>query len=124
MSTCLFCNIPLERVINENELAYVIYDGFPVTDHHMLIIPKRHASNYFDLTEEEIAACNELLRACKSDIENTDKLVDGFNIGMNCGESAGQTIFHCHTHLIPRRTGDLDNPKGGVRGVIPDKQQY
>jgi len=124
MSTCLFCNIPLERVIDENELAYVIYDGFPVTDHHMLIIPKRHASNYFDLTEEEIAACNELLRACKSDIENTDKLVDGFNIGMNCGESAGQTIFHCHTHLIPRRTGDLDNPKGGVRGVIPDKQQY
>ncbi len=124
MSTCLFCNIPLERVINENELAYVIYDGFPVTDHHMLIIPKRHASNYFDLTEEEIAACNELLRACKSDIENTDKLVDGFNIGMNCGKSAGQTIFHCHTHLIPRRTGDLDNPKGGVRGVIPDKQQY
>jgi len=124
MSTCLFCNIPLERVINENELAYVIYDGFPVTDHHMLIIPKRHASNYFDLTEEEIAACNELLRTCKSDIENTDKLVDGFNIGMNCGKSAGQTIFHCHTHLIPRRTGDLDNPKGGVRGVIPDKQQY
>jgi len=124
MSTCLFCNIPLKRVINENELAYVIYDGFPVTEHHMLIIPKRHASNYFDLTADEINACNELLRTCKSDVENTDKSVDGFNIGMNCGESAGQTIFHCHTHLIPRRTGDLDNPKGGVRGVIPDKQQY
>ncbi len=124
MSTCLFCSIPPERVINENKLAYVIYDGFPVTEYHMLIIPKRHASNYFDLTSDEIDACNELLRTCKSEIENTDESIDGFNIGMNCGESAGQTIFHCHTHLIPRRRGDSENPKGGVRGVIPKKQQY
>jgi ATP adenylyltransferase len=112
------------RVITSNELAYAIYDGFPVTEHHCLIIPYRHAETYFDLTIEEREACHQLINDLKSVIEDMDGSVDGFNIGMNSGASAGQTVFHCHIHLIPRRTGDVENPRGGVRGVIPAKQQY
>lgn len=121
---CLFCEIPEERVIAENELAYAIYDGFPVTDMHTLIIPKRHVSSYFDLGRPEVNACNMLLDQMKNEIESKDTEVTGFNIGINAGEDAGQTIFHCHIHLIPRRKGDIDQPRGGVRGVIPEKQKY
>ena len=121
---CLFCEISEERVIAENELAYAIYDGFPVTDMHTLIIPKRHVSSYFDLGRPEVNACNMLLDQMKNEIESKDAEVTGFNIGINAGEDAGQTIFHCHIHLIPRRKGDVDQPRGGVRGVIPEKQEY
>lgn len=121
---CLFCEIPSERIIAENELAYAIHDGFPVTDMHTLIIPKRHIASYFDLGRPEVNACNMLLEQVKNKIESKDDTVTGFNIGINSGEDAGQTIFHCHIHLIPRRKGDVDNPRGGVRGVIPDKQKY
>jgi ATP adenylyltransferase len=124
MSDCLFCNIEPERVITENEYAYAIRDGFPVTNLHTLIIPKRHAETYFDMTVEEKLACDELLTRFRNEIVNIDSSVSGFNIGMNAGESAGQTIFHCHIHLIPRRDGDVDQPRGGVRGVIPNKQKY
>lgn len=124
MPDCLFCNIEPGRVIAENEFAYAIRDGFPVTRHHTLIIPKRHAQTYFDLTVEEKLACDELLSHSRSEIMNADHSVSGFNVGMNAGESAGQTIFHCHIHLIPRRDGDVDEPRGGVRGVIPSKQKY
>ena len=123
-SACLFCNIPKERIIDENELAYVIEDNFPVTEKHILVIPKRHTSSYFELKEEEVIACDSLLEKNKDRILITDSLVSGFNIGINIGEDAGQTIFHCHIHLIPRRKGDVINPKGGVRGVIPSKQSY
>jgi len=121
---CLFCEIPKERIIDENELAYVIEDGFPVTNKHALIIPKRHVSSYFDLAKPEVNACNQLLEKTKNDILQQDETVTGFNIGINIGEDAGQTIFHCHIHLIPRRSGDVENPKGGVRGVIASKQSY
>ncbi len=121
---CIFCNIEPSRVISENEFAYTIYDNYPVTDLHTLIIPKRHAETYFDLTSDERNACHELITQMKEQIEQQESIVDGFNIGMNSGLSAGQTIFHCHIHLIPRRTGDMNNPRGGVRGVIPEKQQY
>lgn len=124
MPDCLFCNIEPERVIAENEYAYAIRDGFPVTNLHTLIIPKRHAETYFDMTAEEKLACDELLTRFRNEIVNVDSSVSGFNIGMNAGESAGQTIFHCHIHLIPRRDGDVDQPRGGVRGVIPNKQKY
>lgn len=90
----------------------------------MLIIPKRHVTDYFELNEDELKAANKLLHELKVEILDTDPTVTGFNIGMNCGESAGQTVFHCHIHLIPRRKGDVENPKGGIRGVIPDKQKY
>jgi ATP adenylyltransferase len=123
-SECLFCNIPQERIVLENDLAYAIRDGFPVTKMHSIIIPKRHIKDYFDLSKDELLACDHLIRSLKEEINNSDSSVNGFNIGMNAGESAGQTIFHCHIHLIPRRTGDVDNPRGGVRHTIPGKGDY
>lgn len=121
---CLFCHIEKKRVIAENDLAFAIYDGFPVTELHSLIIPKRHIDNYFGLTQEEVLACNELIHQLKTTCINNDDSIEGFNVGMNCGEVAGQTIFHCHTHLIPRRIGDVEFPIGGVRNVIPGKGTY
>ena len=122
--TCIFCDMEENRIIAANDLAYVIYDGFPVTEYHSLIISIRHAATYFDLSAQEREACHQLLIESKENILGKDSTVDGFNIGMNSGESAGQTIFHCHIHLIPRRTGDSANPRGGVRGVIPNKADY
>lgn len=121
---CLFCEIPQSRIIHQNDLAYVIRDGFPVTDSHSLIIPKRHAIDYFDLTNDELLACHDLIHLSKNEILQNDKTVIAFNIGLNAGEAAGQTIFHCHIHLIPRRKGDVDNPRGGVRHLIPGKGFY
>lgn len=121
---CLFCEIPPERIIAENELAYVVRDGFPVTPLHSLIIPKRHAPTYFDLSQAEANAVTALLAATKGAVQEEDASVAGFNVGMNCGEAAGQSIAHCHVHLIPRREGDVANPRGGVRHVIPGKGDY
>ena len=124
MTTCLFCNIESTRIIDENELAYVIKDAFPVTEEHRLIIPKRHVAEYFDLYQPELNAVNQLLTKHKALIEAEDSTVSGFNIGINCGEDAGQTIFHCHIHLIPRRKGDVKEPRGGIRHLIPGKGSY
>ncbi len=121
---CIFCNIKKQDIIYENDYAYVNYDPYPVSKFHSLIIPKRHIRNFFDLNEKEIIACNELLKTVRLKIQNDDKLVEGFNVGTNAGIVAGQTIMHCHIHLIPRRRGDVKNPQGGVRGVIPLKQHY
>ena len=121
---CLFCNIKECGIADENTLAYASYDSYPVTDKHCLIIPKRHVKDYFDLTEEEIVACDQLIKEIKKEIEIKDPLVKGFNIGTNSGKVAGQSIMHCHIHLIPRREGDVENPQGGVRSVIPLKQHY
>ena len=121
---CLFCEIPAERIVARNDLAYAIHDGFPVTPLHTLIIPKRNAETYFELTEAEILACNQLLSKCRNEILKSDPKVEAFNIGMNAGEVAGQTIFHCHIHLIPRRKGDVENPRGGIRHLIPGKGYY
>jgi diadenosine tetraphosphate (Ap4A) HIT family hydrolase/5-methylcytosine-specific restriction endonuclease McrA len=121
---CLFCEIPAERIVAENELAYVVRDGFPVTQYHSLIIPKRHAMTYFDLRPAELSLCHLLVATTKTQIETADAGVVGFNVGMNSGEAAGQSIFHCHIHLIPRRVGDVAKPKGGIRHVIPAKGAY
>ena len=121
---CLFCNIKESGLVKENGLAYVSYDTCPVTDMHCLIIPKRHVQDYFDLTDEEIIACNTLIKNIKKEIEFKDPNVKGFNIGTNAGKISGQSILHCHIHLIPRREGDVENPQGGVRSVIPLKQHY
>ena len=121
---CLFCNINESGLAEENDLAYASYDSFPVTDMHCLIIPKRHVKDYFDLTDEEIIACNTLIKNVKKEIEFKDPNVKGFNIGTNAGKISGQSILHCHIHLIPRREGDVENPQGGVRSVIPLKQHY
>ena len=121
---CLFCNIKASGLTEENELAYASYDSYPVSEQHCLIIPKRHVKNYFDLTDEEIIACNQLIKKIREKIEIKDKTVKGFNIGTNIEKVAGQSIMHCHIHLIPRRNGDVKNPQGGVRSVIPLKQHY
>ena len=122
--SCLFCEIPEERIIATNELAYAIRDGFPVSELHTLIIPKRHVSDYFELTEKELLACNKIIHQLRESIQKDDPTVLAFNIGVNAGEVAGQTIFHCHIHLIPRRKGDLGDPRGGVRNILPDKSGY
>ena len=121
---CPFCTLPPERIISENELAVAIRDGYPVTDGHTLIIPRRHVADYFELHQPEQNAIESLVKECRTALLNADSKIDGFNVGANVGQSAGQTVFHVHIHLIPRRTGDIDNPRGGVRGVIPDKRIY
>ena len=121
---CLFCDIKKSGCAYENELAYASYDSYPVTKHHCLIIPKRHIKDFFELTNEELIACNDLIKKVKDEILNKDRTVRGFNIGTNAGKISGQSILHCHFHLIPRREGDVENPQGGVRSVIPNKQYY
>ena len=121
---CLFCNINESGSTHENELAYASYDSYPVSKLHCLIIPKRHIKDFFLLTNEELIACNDLIKKVKDEILNKDRTVKGFNIGSNAGKISGQSILHCHFHLIPRREGDVENPQGGVRSVIPNKQYY
>lgn len=124
---CLFCNLQKDdrkRIVAENDLAFAIRDSFAVTEGHTLFITKRHIQDYFGLATEEVNAINVLMLEQKKLLQELDLTIDGFNIGMNCGESAGQTIFHCHVHLIPRRKGDIENPRGGVRHVIAGKGFY
>ena len=121
---CLFCNSKISGIAHENDLAYASYDTYPVSNHHCLIIPKRHLSDYFELTNDELIACNDLIKKVKQEVKSKDKSIVAFNIGANIGKVSGQSIMHCHIHLIPRREGDVDNPQGGVRAVIPKKQHY
>ena len=121
---CLFCNTKESDVAYENDLAYASYDSYPVSNHHCLIIPRRHINDYFDLSKDELLACDELIKIVKKEILFKDQTVKGFNLGTNIGEVSGQSILHCHFHLIPRRKGDVENPQGGVRSVIPNKQHY
>ena len=121
---CLFCNSKVSGVAHENDLAYASYDTYPVSDQHCLIIPKRHVVDYFELSDEELIACNDLIKIIKQEVQDKDKSIKAFNIGTNAGKISGQSIMHCHIHLIPRREGDVENPQGGVRSVIPKKQHY
>ena len=121
---CLFCNTTNKEYVFENNLAFSTFDSYPVSEFHLLIVPKRHIKNYFELSNDEMIACNKIVLLSKNKIEQIDQSIRGFNIGINCGKAAGQTIMHCHIHLIPRREGDVENPQGGVRGVIPSKQHY
>ena len=124
-SDCPFCyeNIKSE-IIERLNSACAIQDRYPVTNGHTLIIPIRHSEDFFSLTPSERRDAEELLLLIKKRIVERDSSVTGFNIGTNCGKSAGQTVFHAHIHLIPRREEDTPNPMGGVRGVIPDKMSY
>lgn len=121
--TCPFCTLPASRIVDENELAVVVRDGFPVSPGHTLIIPHRHIESFFDLAGEERTAMLTLLDSAKTELE-TEFHPDGYNIGINDGVAAGQTVAHLHIHLIPRYRGDRDDPRGGVRWVLPDKAQY
>ena len=119
---CPFCNLEREKIL-ESELSFAIYDGFPVNEGHALIIPKRHIANYFDLSLEEQKDCIELLNRVKAIVQEKYNPA-GFNVGININEAAGQTMPHVHIHLIPRYDGDVEVPRGGVRGVIPGKKNY
>ena len=121
---CIFCKIRKDELQFENQLAYSSIDSYPVSEFHSLIVPKRHVETYFELTNDEIQACNELILKTKEKILKQDSSVKGFNIGTNAGKVAGQSIMHCHIHLIPRRERDVENPQGGIRSVIPKKQHY
>ena len=121
---CLFCNTKESGFTLQNELAYASYDTYPVSKYHCLIIPKRHIKDFFELTDEELIASNGLIKKVKDEIIKKDPNIDGFNLGTNIGRASGQSILHCHFHLIPRRFGDVENPQGGVRSVIPNKQHY
>ena len=120
---CIFCQVLKDEIVAESDLCLAFYDRYPVSPGHMLIIPKRHVASYFELTDEEVKAMQTMLFEMKEVVQELYK-PDGFNIGVNVGEAAGQSIFHVHMHLIPRYTGDVEYPRGGVRGVIPEKQNY
>jgi diadenosine tetraphosphate (Ap4A) HIT family hydrolase len=124
LPVCPFCSRDsIGDVLAENSLALAFYDRFPVSPGHTLIIPKRHVASFFDLETEEYNQIRELGMQCRELVQQQFH-PDGFNIGVNVGKSAGQSVFHCHIHLIPRYLGDVANPRGGVRGVIPAKQNY
>ena len=124
MNNCIFCNISEESIVNDYKNFFIIRDSSPVTSLHSLFIPKRHIVSYFECNKDEYEEIPLVLQTQKTELKLTDDSITGFNIGMNIGEDAGQTVFHFHIHIIPRRKGDIDNPRGGIRGVIPDKQKY
>lgn len=124
---CLFCELQVAdrgRIVAENSLAFATRDAYPVTPYHTLIIPKRHFIDYFGIKQSESNAVHSLLAEQRAAVLQDDASIEGFNVGMNCGVVAGQSVWHCHVHLIPRRPGDTPAPKGGVRHVIPLKGNY
>ena len=121
--SCAFCDLPKERIKIESDLFIVFRDGFPISKGHTLIIPKRHIPSFFDLTSEEFQALQPILKQAKQNIDD-EFIPQSYNIGINDGEHAGQTIKHLHIHLIPRYKGDQENPKGGIRWIFPTKADY
>lgn len=118
---CVFCDIESKRIVNMD--MFVLRDIYPVSPGHTLIIPERHVETYFDMTWEEKIRLWETVEIVKRELED-EFGTRAFNIGFNVGETAGQTVMHCHVHVIPRFEGDMEDPRGGVRGVIPSKQKY
>ena len=123
-NNCIFCSKEKLNIIYEDDIFYVIRDAYPVTTDHTLIILNEHNKTYFDLRDKDIVQSNNIIKFQKDSLIGKDNSITGFNIGINQGETAGQTVMHLHIHLIPRRKGDIDDPRGGVRGVIPSKQKY
>jgi len=120
---CPFCPLPTDRIISESDYTITIRDGFPVSEGHTLIIPKRHVQSFFELHAIEKAAVLQALDEAKEALDR-EFSPDGYNIGINDGEAAGQTVMHLHVHLIPRYEGDTEDPRGGVRHVFPGKAKY
>jgi len=120
---CLFCAIQLDQILIERPLVLAKRDGYPVSKGHTLIIPRRHVASFFDTTEEERQAMLKLLDEMKAILDREHK-PDGYNIGINNGPAAGQTVMHLHMHLIPRYAGDIPDPRGGMRWIFPDKAAY
>ncbi|HHW00193.1 MAG TPA: HIT family protein [Clostridiaceae bacterium] len=122
--SCIFCEyMNSKNFIMENELAFAIYDSYPVNSGHVLVMPKRHYASFFDSTPDEILALNELINKVK-ELLDSELRPDGYNIGINVGEAAGQTVFHLHIHVIPRYFGDVDNPRGGIRNFKKPLVEY
>lgn len=119
---CVFCRND-RTLLAETKLSFACLDNFPVSEGHSLVIPKRHVSTIWELTTEEYADVFDLVRQVKDIIQNKFA-PQGMNVGVNCGEAAGQTVFHAHIHVIPRYIGDVPNPRGGVRNIIPGKGDY
>ncbi len=119
---CLFCTDP-KGVSLQNELAYSARDSYPVSPGHTLVMPRRHVAEFFELTPEEVAACMDLVRQERERLDDEFQ-PDGYNIGVNVGQAAGQSIYHTHIHIIPRYQGDVENPQGGVRHVLPARAHY
>jgi len=119
---CPLCSVPNSKMIASNVMAYAVIDESPVTQGHLLIIPRRHVEDYFELSDYEKGACDDLLDKVREEIEENDASVAGFNVGINVGDVAGQTIPHAHVHLIPRRPGDVEDPSGGVRHLLDSKK--
>ena len=125
LEDCIFCSKKNCKIIKSTKFFFVIRDtAYPVTKHHTLIVTNRHVSSYFDLRKKEIIEFDKVINDQKKELLVLDKKITGFNVGTNIGKDAGQSIMHCHIHLIPRRKGDVKDPRGGVRGVIPSKQKY
>jgi diadenosine tetraphosphate (Ap4A) HIT family hydrolase len=122
-SLCPFCTLPASRIIARSELAVVVRDAFPVSPGHTLVIPCRHVGSFFELTDDERNSMLVLLDSARADVES-EFHPDGYNIGINDGPAAGQTVLHLHLHLIPRYLGDRPDPRGGVRWVLPEKANY
>lgn len=120
---CQFCHLERNRILLESEIAVALFDAFPVTEGHTLIIPKRHIANLFDLSEHEQTAIWKLVAQVRARLL-AELQPDGFNIGINDGPAAGQTVMHAHVHVIPRRRGDVADPRGGVRWIMPNKASY
>lgn len=123
MSNCPFCNLAPERIIDSNAFGVAIRDGFPVSPGHTLVIPKKHIGSWFAISIEEQLGLLDLLAKAKVVLEE-ELNPDGYNIGINDGPEAGQTVPHLHMHLIPRYKGDIGDPRGGVRWIIPEKAKY
>lgn len=121
---CFFCSMPRERVVTSYDYFYVVEDAFPVTLNHSLIISHDHDLTLDSMTREHELEMLSIIGEIKSKVRALDSAVTGFNIGINEGKDAGQTVMHFHCHVIPRREGDISDPRGGVRGVIPEKQKY
>jgi diadenosine tetraphosphate (Ap4A) HIT family hydrolase len=122
-SDCPFCQISAVRIVESNRLAFTVEDAYPVSRGHTLVVPRRHITSFFDLTEAEILAVFDLLLRARLRLDGSDSPT-GYNLGINIGQDAGQTIPHAHFHLIPRRAGDVPDAVGGVRNVIPGKGRY
>lgn len=121
--TCPFCPPDEERVFHATDLAVALWDEFPVSPGHALVIPRRHVASWFDATREERLAILDSIDVAKSAVER-ERRPDGWNIGINVGAAAGQTVFHLHVHLIPRYDGDVPDPRGGIRHVLPERADY
>jgi len=120
---CVFCELREDRIRESNDHCIAIFDGFPISSGHTLVIPKRHVSSFCDLAAEERHALFSLVELAKHHLD-VEYAPDGYNIGINDGTAAGQTVSHVHLHLIPRYSGDCDDPRGGVRWIMPSKAKY